>query len=188
MKPAPPVDTPQAIARELQALHRESWSWAVRQCDRRTDEAEEVLQTSYARVLDGSARYEGRAQLRTWWFGVIARVAREHRRRRRFRDSWLGRWFAEDETVEPGTPDRAAEHDHERARVLAALDALPRRQREVLELVFYRDFTVEEAAAVMGVGLGAARTHYHRGKRALAASLAPGLAPPLAPVSKETLR
>jgi len=171
MTPEPLAETPMAIAGALQALHRASWSWALRQCDRRTTEAEEVLQTAYARVLDGSARFEGRAQLRTWWFAVIARVAREHRRRRVFRESWLGRWFADEEAADDATPERVAVVDADRARVLAALDALPRRQREVVELVFYRDFTVEEAAQVMGVSIGSARTHYHRAKLALAASL-----------------
>lgn len=171
MKPEPLAQNPEVTAGALQALHRDAWSWALRQCDRRTTEAEEVLQTAYTRVLDGSARFDGRAQLKTWWFAVIARVAREQRRRRMFRESWLGRWFGGDEAEDMITPERAATADADRARVLLALETLPRRQREVVELVFYRDFTIEEAARVMGVGVGSARTHYHRAKLALAASL-----------------
>lgn len=46
----------------------------------------------------------------------------------------------------------------------------------MIELVFYRELSIEQAAQVLGIGVDSARTHYQRGKQALAASLA-GLEP-----------
>jgi RNA polymerase sigma-70 factor (ECF subfamily) len=67
------------------------------------------------------------------------------------------------------SPDRAdSPEDRESAEALcAALERLPERQREVLHLVFYQDLSIADAAEVMEISLGSARTHYERGKARL---------------------
>jgi RNA polymerase sigma-70 factor (ECF subfamily) len=54
-----------------------------------------------------------------------------------------------------------------RDRLRAALTRLSPRQRDVLHLVFYQDLTIEEAAELLRISLGSARTHFERGKARL---------------------
>jgi RNA polymerase sigma-70 factor (ECF subfamily) len=149
-------------------MHPASFGWALWCCRHRREEAEEVLQTTYLKILEGSARFEGRSSLRTWLFAVIRRTAIERRRRHWLRGQLFDRWQAR-EPVPRSEPDpEAAAHAAESGRaLLQALGGLSSRQRELLHLVFYQDLTVEEAAGVLQISLGTARTHFKRGKHQL---------------------
>ncbi len=128
---------------ELERLHPASFGWALWCCDHRREEAEEVLQTAYVKVLDETARFNGNASLRTWFFSVIRRTA-----------------------------EAAASGSESASALRKALADLPARQRDVLHLVFYQDLTVEEASRILEISLGTARTHFERGKAQLRKVLA----------------
>jgi RNA polymerase sigma-70 factor (ECF subfamily) len=159
------------LKRQLERVHPDCFGWAMACCGRDRDDAEEVLQTVYLSVLDGRARYDARSSFRTWLFGVIRRTAASERRKAWLRGLLLKR---EAKSLEPQAseqPDTGVELESRRNGLQHALAHLAARQREVLELVFYHDLTVEDAADVMGVSVGSARTHYARGKARLAAML-----------------
>jgi RNA polymerase sigma factor (sigma-70 family) len=101
---------------------------------------------------------------------VIRRVALEHHRRTQTEHKRTLR--LEHPDAQAVRDDRSAPDDFESARALnAALEQLPDRQREVLHLVFYQDMSIAEAAEVMEISVGSARTHYERGKARLRALL-----------------
>jgi RNA polymerase sigma-70 factor, ECF subfamily len=84
-------------------------------------------------------RLEARARERGWPpedLGVSADLAMTA-----LTDSWVG--------------------DH--LELLAALRALPRRQAEVIGLHYLAGYQVAEAAGILGIGEGTARTHLRRG-------------------------
>ncbi len=164
--PGNPLLTEQALAE----VHAQCHAWAVDCCRGRREEALEVLQTAYVHVLEGRARFDGRSSLRTWMFAVVRNLARSRWRRQLLgRRIELPQELADCAQVADPAPAAAdgAESAATRARLLAGFEALPARQREVLSLVFAHEHTIEAAAAVLGIGVGTARTHYERGKRAL---------------------
>jgi RNA polymerase sigma factor (sigma-70 family) len=155
---------------QLEQLHPASFAWALACCGRDRDDAEEVLQNVYVKVLDGKARFEGRSTLKTWLFAVIRKTAAAHRRTRWVRLSFLTKvsGFSVDEAE---TVERRLVRSERASELLRALHRLARRQREVLELVFYHDMTIEEAGCALGITVGSARVHYQRGKKNLLAML-----------------
>ena len=160
--------TGETIERCLEELHPASAGWALSCCRWDREEAEEVLQMTYLKILDGRARFGDRSSFKTWLFGVIRRTAAERRRSRWLRSvAGLRRRDGQPSPAPIPTPESLL-GDVETSRSLRdALQGLPARQREVIHLVFYQELTVEEAARVLGISLGSARTHYHRGKTRL---------------------
>jgi RNA polymerase sigma factor (sigma-70 family) len=156
------------LATQLEALHPESFGWAMACCRGERENAEDLLHDVYMMVLEGKARFDGRSTFRTWLFGVIRRAA-SSRRRRDLLHSMLG--MQVERPTPPATPAEDAVAADRSVRTRDALRRLPARQREVLQLVFYHDASLEEAATIMNVTVGSARTHYHRGKLRMATLL-----------------
>ena len=161
------------LEREIERLHDQSWGWALACCARNGEDAADALQSAYLRILAGRARFDGRSSIKTWLFGVIRLTALDEARQT-IRHALRTAGYAAAELVADPAPgaDVLAEHSDERAALLAALRELSPRQHEALVLVFYHGLTIEEAAQVMHLSLGSARTHYDRGKKALASKLA----------------
>ena len=150
---------------EIERLHPAGFAWAMACCGRDRERAEDVLQTSYLKILDGRARFAEKSSFKTFLFGVIRRTAAEERRRAALAGVLLGRAG----TAAPAAGGEALSAD--RLALRAALARLPRRQREVLELVFAFGMTLQESAQALSISLGSASVHYDRGKKRLAALL-----------------
>lgn len=150
----------------LEKHHGASFAWALSCCRREREEAEDVLQESYLKILDGRARFAGGSSFKTFLFGVVRRTAAEHRRR-----TWLRRLrlAAFSRSAPMAVPPAGLEA--RLSRLPVALASLAARQREVLELVFGHGMTIEEAARALGISVGSARVHYDRGKKRLRLAL-----------------
>ena len=157
---------------ELAALHPATFGWALGCCRGDRTEAEDVLQAAYLKVLDGRARFDGNSTFKTWLFAVVRRTASERRRRRWLRVTALRRWGTRlAEPVPVPDPERLASGSERARRLRESMRVLPARQCEILHLVFYQELSLEEAAQVLAISVGSARTHYHRAKVRLRALL-----------------
>ncbi len=153
----------------LAAQHRAAYAWALSLTGYDDAAAADVMQQSYLAIVEGRARFANRSTLKTWLFGVVHNSARRLHRHNRRELAMVARFAAEPRAAETNRSEtNGADRD---TSLTAALATLPRRQRDVLELVAYADFTLDEVAVVLGISLGSTRTHYHRAKVALRAHL-----------------
>jgi RNA polymerase sigma-70 factor (ECF subfamily) len=126
------------------------------------------MQQAYLVLLEGKARYGGDSGLKTWLYAVIRNMARRYARSgnlERRRVEQYGYLSTEPESAPP-EPDEGST-----ALVRQAIQTLPERQRQVLELVIDADLTLAQSATVLGISIGSARTHYHRAKQTLRSQL-----------------
>lgn len=154
----------------LQEMHVDLYGWSLSRCNYDRAAAEDLMQQAYVEVLSGRARFNNKSTLRTFVFGVVQNLARSQLRQIAIRLRIVSRHSAE---LRQDEGPQRAESDGDNEPVWRAVQALPARQRDITELVFCRDMTVEEASMVMGVTVGTGRVHYDRAKKALAKKLAP---------------
>lgn len=122
--------------------------------------AEDLVQTSMLRTARHwrKARRAPEAYART----VLVNAVRDGARRRRRRvDEVLCAEALEDPGWRSSTLDHAGRLA-ERDMALAALAALPQRQREVVVLRFYADLSVADTAAATGISQGAVMSYTSR--------------------------
>lgn len=151
----------------LEALHGQLFGWALSRCGYDQATAEDLMQQAYVELLSGRARFDNKSSLKTFVFGVVQNLARSRFRRQNTRLRVIDSYAAEP------VPDRDEYRDQSNLKVVwDAVESLPQRQRDITELVFIRDMTIEEASAVMGVTVGTGRVHYDRAKKSLAEKLA----------------
>jgi RNA polymerase sigma-70 factor (ECF subfamily) len=162
-------DNPHVSKQALQDLHEQLFGWALSRSDFDHADAEDLMQQAYVEVLSGRARFNNKSTLKTFVFGVVQNLARSQMRKIAIRLRIFRSHSAELQQDELAETER---NEDEQREVWQAVEALPARQRDVTELVFCRDMTIEEASAVMGVSVGTGRVHYDRAKKALAVKLA----------------
>ena len=155
-------NNPQISRSALEAMHGQVFGWALSRCNFEQAVAEDLVQQAYMELLTGKARFDGESSLKTFVFAVVQNLARNRFRRIASRLR-LAQQAAPTEGAGIVYPDEPGEHQH----VWKAVQTLPQRQRDIVELVFCRDMTIEAASRVMGVSTGTGRVHYDRAKKAL---------------------
>ena len=160
-----------------QRLFRTAWSILGNR-----QEAEDVLQSCYARALEAIGSFEGRSALSTWLTRIaineaLARKRVQERRRRQFEAEGVEVLEIYREQLAKGShapsPEAEAAREQLRSILERAIAVLPESFRTVFVLHEIEGVTVEEVAQMLDIPSGTVKTRLMRARRKLQQALAP---------------
>jgi RNA polymerase sigma-70 factor (ECF subfamily) len=142
--------------------------------------AEDVSQEAFLSLWRSGARYDrARGSVRTWVLGIVHHRAIDFLRRSGVHDKRRASDEGMEERFEAAerTDVEAARRDEARI-VRAALDGLPRDQRQVLELAYFGGFTHTEIADMLKAPIGTIKGRMRLGLSKMRDRLANGTVMP----------
>lgn len=127
-----------------------------------TETAEEIAQDVFTRVWEKAVSYNPeQAKVSTWLMTITRNRAIDELRRLKNRPELTSVEWAETILVTDSKdhgPEAAAEMHWQQKSVREAVNALPREQRQVLALAFYKGYSHSEIAEALGEPLGTVKT------------------------------
>jgi RNA polymerase sigma-70 factor (ECF subfamily) len=138
---------------QLYARHRGSlYRFLLRQL-RDASLADEFFQDIWQRVIAARAGWKPEAAFRTWLFRIAHNRLNDHWRGLKYRPAAPG--DADERTArvpDPSSPEHELSEFEQRRRLQLAIEELPEEQREVVLLRLEQELSLEEIAAITGVG------------------------------------
>jgi RNA polymerase sigma-70 factor (ECF subfamily) len=144
------------------------------------EEAEDLMQETYARAFRSWRSFRPGTNLRAWLLRILTNLnidrGRKIQRTPESQPLEEGDYFLYnklEESVRDGSPDeeRVVERLSQDS-VVSALTAVPHDFRDVLVLVDIGDFSYADAAQILDIPIGTVMSRLHRGRRILKTQLA----------------
>lgn len=137
-----------------------------------SDEAEDLTQETFIRAYRKLGQYRGEGSIEGWLYRVVRSVGSD-RRRVSVRRRVLGRSILARPDREVYTTDPGGRIDRERVSALIRryFEDLPRRQREIFDLVDLQQYTPAEVALMTGLNAGAVRASLFKARAVIRAKL-----------------
>ena len=148
------------VARYTLRAHRAAWLLGA------GEDADDVVQEAFVKAFRGLPKFRAGEPFAPWLLSIVANETKNLLRSRHRRNALTLRLSAlEPDAATPDTPFDEAVASERRARLLAAVNALPDRERQALICRYFLDLSEAETAQVLRWPLGSVKS---RTSRALA--------------------
>jgi RNA polymerase sigma factor (sigma-70 family) len=128
------------------------------------DEADDVVQEAFVKAFRSLPKFRAGEPFAPWLLSIVANETKNLLRSRHRRNALALRLSAlEPDSATPDTPFDEAAASEGRARLLAAVNALPDRERQALVCRYFLDLSEAETAQVLQWPLGSVKSRTSRG-------------------------
>lgn len=126
-------------------------------------EAEDVTQDAFVKAFRSLARFKLGSPFRPWLLAIVRNVALNRVRSRKRRDRLTLRAAANDLSVEraPSAETVAIAHD-QYTRLLAAVDELPKKHRDIVSYRYLLDLSEKETSEILRIPAGTVKSRSAR--------------------------
>lgn len=136
----------------------------------RQNDAEDLTQEVFCRLLVALHRFDGRVDLKTWIFSIAKHVAIDQYRRTKFQKIFSDIWF-KNVPAKEGIPELAFERKEKEWELQQAILELKPKYRLVIILRSFREYSVKETAEILGITEAQVKVDYHRAIKLIQKSL-----------------
>ena len=134
--------------------------------------AEEIVSDTFFNVWRQASRFEGRSRVSTWILAIArykALTVRCRRQEEQLEDA------AAESIVDPGDdPEQALSRKEKSTLLRGCLAQLCPRHREIIDLVYYHEKSIDEAAVIIGVPPGTVKSRMFYARKRIHESFSQG--------------
>jgi RNA polymerase sigma-70 factor (ECF subfamily) len=128
--------------------------------------AEDLLSEVFLDVWRQADRFEGRSSVSTWLMSIARFKARSARRRRT--DAELNEKIEATVADTANSPEAALQEKNRSELLQSALTRLSLEHREIIDLVYYHEKSVEDCARILGIPAATVKTRMFYARKKLA--------------------
>lgn len=140
----------------LVKAHSESLYWHIRRMVLSHDDTNDILQNTFIKAWMGIDGFLGNSKILTWLYRIATNETIT------FINKNSNATFEDiDEHAVAIEADEWFDGDHLQARLQAAIQTLPPKQRMVFNMKYYDEMKYEEISSILGTSVGALKASYH---------------------------
>ncbi|MGE0086659.1 MAG: RNA polymerase sigma factor [Desulfococcaceae bacterium] len=158
-------------------------AWSM--CGRDREEAKDIVQDVFIKVLRNIGKFQGKSSFYTWFYRILLNTCLDRRRRQSVWKKIFSPWNParkdDDESANPLEEQPDMSENSNPLTVLSGkefgkevqkvLDSLSEKQRTVFQLKVFHDMSIPEIAEVMNTAQGTVKSHLFRATRYLQENL-----------------